>query len=164
MALDDNLDGLDDDDGPETDEDVAAEFLMSYMSFLKGEPGGMSREEVLNQPMTENQRRLAEEGMQNMDIVFAIVIPLREDTHRKSKAVVPQSLEDEGRVAHLIIEYYKWLSDNGGTSSDDLLDPVKTPLTAEQKRSLLRNMDNVNVIFGVTSGKKKGGGDADLAI
>ena len=51
-------------------------------------------------------------------------------------------------VAPLVVEYYKWLSDNGGTDPQTLL---SHPLTATQRRLLLDRMDDVNVVWSITS-------------
>jgi hypothetical protein len=56
--------------------------------------------------------------------------------------------QDEDVVTEFVIEYYRWLSGNGGLSSDDLL---SLPLPAAQRRLLLERMDDVNVVFALTA-------------
>ena len=58
------------------------------------------------------------------------------------------SVADETTIAEYVIEYYNWLTDNGGTSSDELL---ARPMSAEQRRLLLQRMDDVNVVFSATA-------------
>ena len=51
-------------------------------------------------------------------------------------------------VARLIGEYYDWLTDNGGIPPDELL---SLPLTPKQRKLLLKDMDDVLVICGLTA-------------
>ncbi|HEX3152568.1 MAG TPA: hypothetical protein VHR66_31135 [Gemmataceae bacterium] len=56
--------------------------------------------------------------------------------------------DDQALIAELVLEYYNWLTDNGGISSDDLL---SRPLTNTQRRELLARMEDVNVVFAATA-------------
>ena len=58
------------------------------------------------------------------------------------------SEHDEEIVAEFVVDYYRWLSGNGGRSSDELL---ALPLPAAQRRLLLERMDDVNVVFALTA-------------
>lgn len=51
-------------------------------------------------------------------------------------------------VAPLLVQYYQWLSGNGGTDPAVLL---SQRLTASQRRLLLDRMDDVNVVWGFTA-------------
>jgi hypothetical protein len=64
--------------------------------------------------------------------------------------------QDEILVADLIVEYYNWLTDNGGTSSDELLSRTLTP---PQRRMLLERMEDVNVVVSATSPMHRAAGN-----
>ena len=51
-------------------------------------------------------------------------------------------------VTEGVIQYYLWLSDNGGTDPETLL---AQPLSKEAKRELLERMDDVNCLWGITA-------------
>ena len=71
------------------------------------------------------------------------------------------SHDDESLVACLIVEYYNWLTGNGGISSDDLL---SRPLTPAQRRLLLAKMDDVNLVYSLTSPIHQDAGSRHSAI
>lgn len=54
-------------------------------------------------------------------------------------------------VAPLVVEYYKWLTDTGGTDPETLLNQ---PLSPSQLRLLLEKMDDVNVCWAALAGLK----------
>ena len=68
---------------------------------------------------------------------------------------------DEKVVAPLVVDYYRWLSGNGGRSSDELL---SFPLTLPQRRLLLKGMDDVNLLFAITSPVARGLGVQPLPV
>ena len=51
-------------------------------------------------------------------------------------------------IAPLVVEHYKWISDNGGTDPETLL---ASPLSTSQRRLLLERMNDVNVLWSITS-------------
>ena len=51
-------------------------------------------------------------------------------------------------VAPLVVLYYKWITNTGGTCLEDLL---ATPLTHAQRRLLLEKVADVDVVFAATS-------------
>jgi len=63
-----------------------------------------------------------------------------------------QKLTDEEVVAPMVIEFYHWLSDNQGTHPDELL---SRDLTPSQRRMLLDKMDDVTVLWGLTSSERR---------
>jgi hypothetical protein len=55
---------------------------------------------------------------------------------------------DSQIVASLVVKYYDWLTDNGGVSPDELL---ALPLTQQQRKHLLKRIDDVLTIYGLTA-------------
>ena len=53
--------------------------------------------------------------------------------------------EEQELVADHLLEYYAWIIGHGGTHPDKLL---SYPHTVEQRKLLLRRMDDLNVILG----------------
>ena len=52
-------------------------------------------------------------------------------------------------VPDLVVRYYNWLSGNpGGTDPRELLE---VPLSSAQRQRLIEAMDDVNVVFAITS-------------
>ena len=51
-------------------------------------------------------------------------------------------------VSHMAVEYYLWLSDNGGTDPDTLLSRTSSP---RDRRELLDRMDDINCVWAVTA-------------
>ncbi len=51
-------------------------------------------------------------------------------------------------IAPLVVEYYNWLSNNGGRDPQIILEQ---PLTKVQRKLLLERMDDVNVVWSITS-------------
>jgi hypothetical protein len=62
---------------------------------------------------------------------------------------------DQALIADMVLEYYNWLIDNGGTSSDDLL---SRPLSQPLRRELLERMEDVNVVFAATAPLRRAAG------
>lgn len=70
-------------------------------------------------------------------------------------------LDDETLIAGYVIDYYNWLTDNGGRNSDELLGLSLTPA---QRRLLLERMDDVNTVFSVTAPLHRAAGHRPPAI
>ncbi|MCI0638020.1 MAG: hypothetical protein L0Y72_15290 [Gemmataceae bacterium] len=62
--------------------------------------------------------------------------------------LLTQDETDSQVVARLVVKYYDWLTDNGGMSPEELL---AIPLSQHQRKVLLKHMDDVLEIYGLTA-------------
>ena len=62
----------------DSDLDVVAPLIMKYLKWIKGEPDGVSSDELLKIPLTLTQRKILLARMDDINVLWGMTAPIRE--------------------------------------------------------------------------------------